>query len=561
MSIAHAPSTIGRARTRSRLYDHGQVTRLHAFRRPRTVAELFRTHAERTPEAPCLRFGEARWTYWHVEAEARALAVGLRNLGVEPGDRVALHLPNWPEFVTATLAIAQLGAVIVPLNPGYSARELQFMLRNSEAVVAITAEEFDGIDYLQVFEGLLADLPELQYVVTVGEQDLWYDDRIFQFEDLVANGRGRELSVPDLDPAVDAFAILYTPGTTGSPKGVVLTHANLVGSALATAEALGLTARDRTLCCVPLYHIFGLSAALLTAVAVGSELVLQERFDASEALESIARYDITVLHGVPTMFVMMLREVDRVPVGTTTVRTGIIAGAPVTEELARDVQATLVPQLQIAYGLTETSPTVSITAMSDPPAKRHQTVGRPLPGIEVRVVQANGGPAPAESVGELEVRGYNVMREYFRQPGQTKKVMTEDGFLRTGDLAMIDSEGYLHIVGRSSDVIIRGGYNVHPREIEALLRSHPAVDEAAVLGIPNDVLGELICACIVTSEGALITAEELRNYCRESLADYKVPDVIRFVDAFPEASDERARRAKLARAVRTETAPGSGEPA
>jgi len=483
----------------------------------------------------------------------------LSHLGVERGDRIAIDLPNWPEFVISTLAAAELGTTIVPLNPAYSPRELQFMLRNSESVVAITAEEYDGVDFLQLFETMLVDLPDLQYLVTVGEEDLWYDDRIFQFEDLVAAGRGREFEPLEVEPD-EPFAIQYTPGTEGTPKGVVLSHDNLVRTATATAEALGLGRDDITLCSVPLYHIFGLSAALMTTLASGSSLVLQDRFDAGEALDLIERHGVTVFHGVPTMFVMALRE-PRARLELGSLRTGIVAGAPVSESLARDVRESLVPELEIAYGLTETSPTVSITSPVDPPAKRVQTVGRPLAGVELRVLGEGGETLPPESVGELAVRGFNVMKGYFRQPTLTRNVQTDDGFLKTGDLAMIDPDGYLHIVGRSSDVIIRGGYNVHPREIEALLRSHPAVDDAAVLGVPNEVLGELVCGCVIPVEGALITADELRDYCYESLAEYKVPDVIRFMERFPEGTDERARRVELARAVRGEgEKSGSSEP-
>ncbi len=528
--------------------------------RPRSVAELFRSQADAHPDAPCIVSRGETWTYWKVATQARALAVGLHNLGIEPGDRVAVDLPNWPEFIVSTLAVAELGAVMVPLNPAYSPLELQFMLRNSEAVVAITAEQWQGVDYLQLFESLLIDLPDLQYLVTVGEDDLWYDDRIFQFEDLVSSGRGRGFETHAVDPAQDPFAILYTPGTTGAPKGVVLTHECLVESAVATAEALSLGADDRTLCCVPMYHIFGLSAAMLTTWASGSAILLQDVFDARDALELAKEHQATVLHGVPTMFVMMLRE-NRDRPAPPALRTGIIAGAPVREDLVRDVRDRLVPDLEIAYGLTETSPTVSITSPEDSAAKRSQTVGRPLPGVEVKILDEAGSELPSESIGELVVRGYNVMQGYFRQPGKTRKVMTEDGFLKTGDLAMLDPEGYLHIVGRSSDVIIRGGYNVHPGEIEAVLRSHPAVNKAAVLGLPNDVLGELICACVVVEEGALITAEELRDFCHESLADHRVPDDIRFLDVFPEAPSEGARRVELARAIRAEAESGSGDPA
>ncbi len=524
-----------------------------------TVAEALRVAAEGRPEAPFLIFGERTWSYAHAATQARALAVGLHNLGIERGDRIAIDMPNWPEFVISTLAAAELGATIVPLNPGHTPRELQYMLRNSEASVAITAEHFDGVDYLQVFETLLVDLPDLQYLVTVGEEDLWYDDRIYQFEDLVASGRGREFEPAEVNPEEDPYAILYTPGTTGTPKGVVLTHENLLRTAGATAEALSLTPADVTLCAVPLYHIFGLSAALLTALVSESALVLQEKFEAEESLELIERHRVSIDHGVPTMFVMQLREAEGSKRDLSSLRGGIVAGAPVREELARDVRDRFTAGIEIAYGLTETSPTVSITRPDDAPAKRVQTVGRPLPGVEVVILDEEGEALPAESVGELGVRGFNVMQGYFRQPSVTASAMTPDGFLRTGDLAMIDAEGYLHIVGRLSDVIIRGGYNVHPRELEDLLRSHPAVTDAVVLGVPNEVLGELVCACVVPVEGALITADELRGYCRGSVTKYKVPDIVLFMDEFPEASEQRARRVELARIVRAEVASDSAD--
>ncbi|WP_420633670.1 class I adenylate-forming enzyme family protein [Candidatus Palauibacter sp.] len=516
-----------------------------------SVAGLFAEHVDANPHAPCILAGGESWSYSRVASQARALAVGLHSLGVEPGDRVAVVLPNWPEFVVSTLAVAETGAVLVPLSPNYSARELRFMLRNSEAEVTITAEEWNGTDYLQRFESLLVELPDLQYVVTVGEEDLWYDDRIFQFEDLIAAGRGREAPPAEVDPLRDPCAILYTPGTTGAPKGVMLTHDNLVRTALATARRMALGRNDRTLCSVPLAHIFGMTAAL-TTLGTGGSLLLQEAFDAREALVLTAAHEATVVHGVPTMFVMLLRELARGAPLPGSLRTGVIAGAPVGEALAREVRRRLIPDLEIAYGLTETSPTVSITTAGDPESKRAHTVGRPLDGVEIKVLEETGAELPDESVGELAVRGYNVMRGYFRQPGQTRKTMTEDGFLKTGDLAMVDPEGYLHIVGRLSDVIIRGGYNVHPAEIEAQLRSHPAVEEAVVLGIPNDVLGELICACVIAAEGALITGDEIRDFCQESLADYRVPDIIHFLDELPEASSAAARRVSLVRAIRAE---------
>ena len=426
-----------------------------------SVADLFARHVDPSPHALCIRAAGESWSYSRVASQARALAVGLRNLGVEPGDRVAVQLPNWPEFVISALAVAESGAVLVPISPNCSKRELRFMLRNSEAAVAISAEEWGGVDYLQRFESLLARLPDLQYVVTVGEEDLWYDDRIFQFEDLIATGRGREIPPADVDPLRDPCAIRYTPGTTGAPKGVVLTHDNLVRTALATAGRLGLDSGDRTLCVVNLPNIFGLTAMLMT-LGTGGALVLQEAFDAAEALALAEEHEATVVHGVPTMFVMLLRELETGAAVPGSLRTGVMAGAPVGADLVREVRRRLIPDLEVAYGLTETSPTVSITTATDPEPKRAHTVGRPLEGVDIKVLDEAGEELPNESVGELAVRGYNVMRGLL--PAARTDAKDDDGPWVPEDRRPCDgrSGGYLHIVGRLSDVILRGAYSIHP---------------------------------------------------------------------------------------------------
>jgi fatty-acyl-CoA synthase len=502
-------------------------------------------------DRPLLSCSRDTLSYGRAQLQARALAAGLHNLGIGAGDRIAIDLPNGPEFVVSALAAANLGAAIVPLNPAYSAHELQFMLRNSEASVVIAAEEYEGQDKLELFERLQFNLPDLQYVVTVGEEDLWYDDRIFQFEDLVSSGEGKSFPPVSVDPEEDVYAILYTAGTTGKPKGVMLTHANLVRTNGATAEALGLTKKDRVLIAVPMFNIFGLGA-LISALSVGATVVLMEKLDAAATLKLVVETKATVLHGVPTMFAQQLRSgaIDRLDVSS--LRTGIVAGAPVLDRLAGETRERLVPGLEIAYGLTETSPTVSITRRDDPPEKRNFTAGRLLEGVEVRVLGDDGAPLPVESIGELAVRGFNVMKGYNRQPDETSRAFTDDGFFRTGDLGMIDEDGYLHIVGRKRDTIVRGEYVIYPRELEDLLRLHPAVQEAAVVGVEDEVLGELICACVMPVEGAIVTGDEIKDFCRGQVAQYKVPDLVRFVDAFPMTGSGKIRRVELARMVRAE---------
>ena len=517
------------------------------------VFAAFSAQREKRPDDVFLRFGDNSWTWADAASQAHALACSFQDLGIEKGDRVAVTLPNWPEFVLTVLAAAEIGAVVVPLNPAYSARDLQFILRNTEAALVVTAESYGGTEYLELFESLFSELPGLQYLVTVGKEDLWYDDRIFQFEDLVSAGRGHALIPADIDPA-DPFAVLFTAGTSTKYKGVVQSHDSLLGTARATAAGLGMTESDRTLCTVPLFNIFGLGVALLTSIVTGSGLVLQESFDVAGVLDLIEAERPTVLHGVPTMFVMLLRDAASQTADLSSLRAGLIAGAPVTPELANEIRARIVPGLEIAYGLTETAPTVSMTSPTDGPQQRSGTVGRPLEGVEVQILDEAEDPVPNGTEGEIAVRGFNLMSGYFRQPAATRSAMTAGGLFKTGDLGTLDDEGYLRIDGRKRDLIIRGGYSVHPREVEDHLRSLPAVADAAVVGIPNEVLGELVCACVVLIEGALVTEDEIRELCRPTLAEYKLPDVVHFVEELPKTTTGSSRRAEISRRMRLELA-------
>jgi fatty-acyl-CoA synthase len=449
-------------------------------------------------------------------------------------------------------AAAKLGAVIVPLNPRLTVPELQYMLRHSESVATVCIETLDGVDYLQLFEDLIPQLPELQYLVTVGEEDLWYDDRIFQFEDALSAGAGRSYDVLPFEPADTVFTILYTSGTTGKPKGVELSHDSLLQVAAATAQAVGLEPDDRVIGVNALFHVFGLGPGVLGALAAGASLILQDGFDAVATLELIERHGATVQYGVPTLFVTELKALETVDSDVSSLRLGVAAGAPVSDSLVQGVQERLCPDFLIAYSLTETGSTVSVTRPDDPQEKLRFTVGRPLRGSEVRVLESDGTELPVESVGEIAVKGPGLMVGYYRQPVETTRTFSQDGFFLTGDLGMVDEEGFLHLVGRRKTVIIRGGFNVHPREVEDRLQSHPAVDEAVVVGVPDEVLGEAICACIVPLEGAIVTGPEIQEWCRMTLADYKVPDLIRFLDTFPRTGTGKVRRVELARMIQAE---------
>jgi fatty-acyl-CoA synthase len=527
----------------------GGVMALGERIRGRSVAQVLEERAADDPTSVFLIFGDRRYTYGQVDRQATALAAALHELGIERGDRIALDLPNWPEFAVSLFAAAKLGAVIVPLNPFYTVPELQYMLRHSEAAVCISAETFGGTDYLQLFEGFLTSLPDLQYLVTVGEEDLWYDDRIYQFEDLVSSGEGRSFPRGAVNPEEDVFAILYTSGTMGKPKGVALTHRNLLWTAAETVDAVGLTQDDVVFGVTTLFHVFGLGPGILGTATAGAALVLQEQFNPTEALQLIDEHCVTVHHGVPTVFTTELRSPERARHNLTSLRTGIVAGAPVSEEWMRRIRSELCPGLQVAYSLTETSSTAAITRPSDAEDKQLFTVGQPLPQTEIRVLDPQGAVLPVESLGELAVRGPGVMKGYYRQPGLTAQAFGGDGFFLTGDLGMVDEDGFVHIVGRRKELIIRGGFNVYPREVEDRIRAHPAVLDVSVVGLPHDVLGEAVCACVVPMEGAIITGEEIKEWCRGALAEYKLPDLVRFFDGFPLTGSGKVRRLELARMV------------
>ena len=448
-----------------------------------TVASLLGTRSTSDPQGVFLLLRDQPVTYGEVDGKAESLAAALQNLGIEAGDRIALVLPACPEFVIAMFAAAKLGATIVPLNPRLTLPELHYMLRHSEATCAITIEEHHGVDYLELFENLLVQLPELQYLDTVGAAELWYDDRIFQFEDLISAGVGRDYPATEVDPTGDLFAILYTSGTTGKPKGVTLTHQNVVSTAAATAQAIGLGRQDRVIGVTALFHVFGIGPGLLGALLAGASMVLQDEFDAGATLDLIERHRVTVQYGIPQLFATELHEQASRPRDLSSLRLAAAAGAPVSDALERDVQKSLCPQLLCAYALTETSATVSITRPSDPADKRLFTLGQPLEGTSIRVLETDGTELPLESVGEIAVRGPGVMKGYYRQPGETAASFDDRGYFLTGDLGILDEEGYVHLVGRRKEVIIRSGFNVYPRELEDWLQAHPAVREAAAVGV------------------------------------------------------------------------------
>jgi len=512
------------------------------------ISSLLTRRAAEHPAAPLLLTDDGVLSYAEVDRQATATAAALANLGLRKGDRIALVLPAWPEFAIAAFAAVKLGAVLVPLDPRLSATDLRYRLRHSGAVCAISAEDAYGTDYLQLFEDLLVDLPELQHVVTVGKEDLWHDDRIFQWEDLVSVGEGRRFSARPGDPE-DPFAILYTSGASGKPKGIELSHVNVLHASAETIRAAGLEAGDVVVGVTALFHVFGLGPGLVGTVMGGASLVLQDGFEPAETLGLVERHGATVHYGVPTLFAMELDEAERRGRFPGSVRVCVASGAPVRDDLAKRIEEGFGAPLLMAYSLTETASTLAVTRPEDPADKRASTLGRPVEGTSVRVTDDDGESLPPESVGELWVRGPGVMRGYHRQPRETAQVFDGDGHVRTGDIGMVDADGYIHLVGRRDDEIVRGDYNVHPSEVEERLAAHPAVDRAAVFGVSHDVLGHAICACVVLVEGGVVTEAELRDWSATTLATYKLPDSVTFMDDLPLTSTGRVSRTELTRLV------------
>ena len=507
------------------------------------LADVFADAVALGAERPFLIAGGRRLTYAQVDREAQVFAAALSDLGIAAGDRIATVLPNRPEAVTALLAAARLGATLVPVNPALAYHELSFQLRHAGVSAVVAIESWQDRDYLEWFDELVAEIPEIRHVIAVGGEDVWYEDRVVGYADLLARGAHGHVKGAARDPE-SLIALLYTSGTLGKPKGVCLSHRSVMGNAARTAAALGVRQDDVSLLAVPHFTIFGTSL-IAGAITAGASLVLVETFSAAEAVARMAEEGVTLCHGVPTMFALLLRErgFSRERLGR--LRTGIVAGSPVEAGLVRAVRA--VCEVEIAYGLTETGPTVTMTRAADPAELRETTVGRALPGVELRLLEPGDGAA-----AELAVKGPGVMAGYDRMPSETRRAFTEDGFFRTGDLATVDADGYVRIAGRRKESIIRGGFNVHPREVEEVLRAHPAVEDVCVVGVPHEVLGEMICACIVPTEGAIVRSGDLIAYAREAMADYKVPDLVCRFDAFPLSASGKVKRRELARMVAEE---------
>ncbi|WP_346839287.1 AMP-binding protein [Microbulbifer sp. SAOS-129_SWC] len=502
-------------------------------------------------EALVSRHQGIRWTYREFRQQVDSCARALLASGIRQGDRVAIWSPNCAQWTTLQFATAKIGAILVNINPAYRLHELEYALNHSGARLLVTAERFKQSDYTGMLYELApelrdaargelsaARLPHLQAVVTLGEREY---QGLWRWTDLLT--RANQIDPAQLAAAQgrlhcgDAINIQYTSGTTGAPKGATLSHRNILNNGFFVAESIGLTEKDRLVIPVPLYHCFGMVMANLGCVTHGATMIYPgEGFDPGAVLETVAAERATALYGVPTMFIAELDypEFDRYDLSS--LRTGIMAGSICPAEVMKAVNSRLhMQEVQIAYGMTETSPVSTQTAADDAFDKRVTTVGRTQPHLESKIVDPAGGETLARgAIGELCTRGYSVMLGYWDNEAATRDAIDSDGWMHTGDLACMDDEGYIQIVGRIKDMVIRGGENIYPKEIEEFLYTHPAISDVQITGVPDRKYGEELVAWIrLRADAGTVTEEALRDFCRGKITHFKIPRYFKFVDEFP----------------------------
>jgi len=518
----------------------------------RTLSSVLRDTTSKFPNRPAiLDPGGRRLTYAELDQEASRLARGLLDLGVDKGDKVGLWMPNNPEWVMAYFAIARVGAVVVPMNTRYKTHEVEYILGNSEATTLFAVDSFVGIDYLSMIDEIRPKLPNLKHVVIVGKtgKDMHrWDDVVARGTKLLADGK-LEAREKLCDPKDNVF-ILYTSGTTGNPKGAMLSHHNIAKNAEQVTEVLRASEKDAFLLAVPFFHCFGCVMGIAGAITWGASLIPMAVFKPHEALELVERFGVTVLYGVPTMFVLELEENRKgKPDGSkyriSTLRTGIMAGAPCPVEVMRGTMNELHCNVSIAYGLTEASPVITMTRFDDSVERRVETVGRALGGVEVKIADDDTKPVGTGETGELACRGYNVMLGYYKMADKTAESIDTDGWLYSGDLATMDAEGYVRIVGRKKDMLITGGFNVYPAEIEEYLFTHPDVLNVSVIGVPDPVMGEVAAVYVIPREGAVIDPQEIVDSCAKEIANFKVPRYVVVVKELPMTQSGKIQKFRL----------------
>ena len=531
---------------------------------PEVFAETVVTFGDRGA-AVFTEHGE-RWSWKELGARVDALAAGLLALGLEKGDRIGIWSPNRPEWLLIQFASARAGLVLVNINPAYRLTELEYALNKVGCRALLSAESFKSSDYLGMIRELApeleqappgelhaARLPELRLVIATGDTQ---HPGMLRFADVMASGEGADLTALDAVTASlhpdDAINIQFTSGTTGVPKGATLSHVNILNNARFTVERLHFSGNDRLCIPVPLYHCFGMVMGTLGCVTIGATMVFPgEGFEPASTLQAITDERCTTVYGVPTMFAAMIDHPAFGDADTSSLRTGIMAGSPCPIELMKRVVADMgVAEVTIAYGMTETSPVSFQSHTDDPIDRRVTTVGRVHPHVEVKIADPEtGATMPIGEPGEILTGGYSVMLGYWGDPENTAASIDADGFMHSGDLGTIDAQGYANIVGRVKDMVVRGGENVYPREIEEYLYRHPAVAMVQAFGVPDKKMGEEIAVWIVLRENHTATAEEVIDFCRGQIAHFKIPRYVEFVDDVPMTVTGKAQKFRMREAI------------
>ncbi|MBU8682101.1 AMP-binding protein [Bacillus haynesii] len=528
-----------------------------------TIGKLLEKTAVNTPDHEAVVYPDRglRYTYRQFDQLCRKVAKGLMALGIDKGEHVAIWASNTLEWLTAQFASAKTGAVLVTVNTNYQLSELEYVLKQSDATTLILMESYRGTSYIDILYKLIPELKEsepgklaserlpfLKNIILMGDKRhpgmyLW--DDLLKLSGSVSE-KALDRRMERLEEH-DVINMQYTSGTTGFPKGVMLTHSNLANNAANIAECMNLSKKDRMCIPVPFFHCFGCVLGNLACVTAGATMVPVQEFSPKEVLSAVETEKCTALHGVPTMFIAELNDQDFASYDLSSLRTGIMAGSNCPIEVMKKVIDNMgMSEITIAYGQTEASPVITQTRANDSLKRRVETVGRALPNVEVKITEPGTNQEVARGVqGELCTRGYHVMKGYYKNPEATAAVIDEEGFLHTGDLAIMDEEGYCRITGRLKDMIIRGGENIYPREIEEFLYKHPNILDVQIVGVPDETFGEEVSAWIKLKSGVSMTAEELKAYCKGKIARYKIPRYIAFVEEFPMTASGKVQKFKL----------------
>lgn len=530
---------------------------------PYTIGELLEVQAKRYPDHEAVVYADRnlRMSYAEFNRHCRKAARGLMKLGVQKGENVSVWSSNTPEWVVTQFATGKMGAVLVTVNTNYRTAELEYLLKQSDSTTIILMEQFKDASYIDMLYEIVPELktsepgklnssrlPFLKNVIVMGDKPF---PGTFSWQNILDMADG--VSEDELDRRMgtlkqsDVINMQYTSGTTGFPKGVMLTHRNIVNNAYNVALAMKLTDQDRLCIPVPFFHCFGCVMGTLACATVGATMVPVQEFNPKVVLETVEKEKCTALHGVPTMFIAELNDNDFDKYNLSSLRTGIMAGSNCPIEVMKAVNEKMgATEITIAYGQTESSPVITQTRTNDPLELRVETVGKALPHVEAKIVK----PGTTEEVprgvqGELCTRGYLVMEGYYKNPGATREAIDEEGWLHTGDLAVMDENGYCRITGRLKDMIIRGGENIYPREIEEFLYTHPKVLDVQVVGIPDSVYGEEVMAWIILKEDGSANASEMKEYCQGKISKHKIPRYFEFTQSYPMTASGKIQKFKL----------------